>query len=184
MFDREITVRGKYAAYLKSLCQLPGNVSDKDKALYHNFKIFETYVGAYMVAPIIGLLNGKKASYEVNDDSKESAGILEGVLIKNASKLKYIYRLIILSDDSEALSDEEKINRAFREDDNEESVKRGMELYTAYFLGGLEILYDTFVQGCVTDDDCIKKIFDFITEFKEEQSIDDLTVAIEDLLRI
>lgn len=183
MFDREITVKGKYAAYLKSLCQLPGNASEKDKALYHNFKLFETYVSAYMVAPIIGLLNGKKASYNATDDSKESAGILEGALIKNASKLKYIYRLIILSDDSEAISDEEKINRAFREDDNEESVRDGMDLYTAYFLGGLEILYDTFVQSCVTDDDYIKKMFDFVTEFKDEQSIDDLTVDIEDLLR-
>lgn len=183
MFDREITVRGKYAAYLKSLCQLSGNASDKDKTLYHNFKLFETYVSAYMVAPVIGLLNGKKGSYDAADDSKESAGILEGALIKNAAKLKYIYRLIVLNDDSEELSEEEKINRAFREDENEDSVQRGMELYTAYFLGGLEVLYDTFVQGCVTEDDYIKKMYDFVSEFKNEQSVDNLAVDIEDLLR-
>lgn len=79
--------------------------------------------------------------------------MLAEIQIKNAAKLKYIYRLIILMDDSQGLSDEQKINWAFREDDNEESVKKGMELYTAYFFGGLEILYDEFVNNCITDDD-------------------------------
>lgn len=86
-------------------------------------------------------------------------------------------------DDSQGLSDEQKINWAFREDDNEESVKKGMELYTAYFFGGLEILYDEFVNNCITDDDYVRKMFDMVSEFKEEQNIDDLTVDIEALLR-
>lgn len=96
--------------------------------------------------------------------------------------MKYIYRLIVLSDDSLGLTDEEKINMAFKEDNNEETVKKGMELYTAYFLGGLEILYEEFVQNCITDDDYVRKMFDFVSEFKEEQSIDDLTIDIESLL--
>lgn len=183
MFDREIAVKGKYAGYLKSLSQLPGNASEKDKAMYDNFKLFESYVSVYMVAPIIGLLHGRKAYYDVSDDSKETAGILEGALIKNSSKLKYIYRLIVLSDDSEALSAEEKIDSAFREDSNEEAVKKGMATYTAYFLGGLEVLYETFVLECITEDDYIRKMFDFVSEFKDEQSIDDLTLDIEPLLR-
>lgn len=183
MFDREITVRGKYAVYLKYLCQLPGNASEKDKQLYHNFKVFETYVSAYMTAPIIGLLYGKKGSYDTADDSKESAGILEGALIRNQSKLKYIYRLIILVDDSTGLTDEKKIDFAFRKDEDEEALRKGMELYTAYFLGGLEVLYDAFIQNSVTDDDIIKKVFDFVSEFKDEQNIDNLTPDIEDLLR-
>ena len=136
-----------------------------------------------MVAPIIGLLNGRKGQYDPADDSKDTAGMLAEIQIKNASKLKYIYRLITLVDDSEGLSDEEKINRAFREDSNEESVKKGMELYTAYFFGGLEVLYETFVLGCITEDDYIRKMFDFVSEFKDEQSIDDLAVDIESLLR-
>ena len=87
-----------------------------------------------------------------------------------------------MSDDSLGLTDEEKINMAFKEDNNEETVKKGMELYTAYFLGGLEILYEEFVQNCITDDDYVRKMFDFVSEFKEEQSIDDLTIDIESLL--
>lgn len=179
MFDKDMQIRGKYATYWKALTQLPGNAVETSK----NFKIFENYIYVYMVAPIIGLLNGRKGQYDPADDSKDTAGMLAEIQIKNASKLKYIYRLITLVDDSEGLSDEEKINRAFREDSNEESVKKGMELYTAYFFGGLEVLYETFVLGCITEDDYIRKMFDFVSEFKDEQSIDDLAVDIESLLR-
>ena len=179
MFDKDMQIKGKYATYWKALTQLPGNAVETSK----NFKIFENYIYVYMVAPIIGLLNGRKGQYDPADESKDTAGMLAEVQIKNSSKLKYIYRLITLVDESEGLSDEEKINRAFREDNNEESVKKGMELYTAYFFGGLEVLYETFVLGCITEDDYIRKMFDYVTEFKDEQSIDDLSVDIESLLR-
>lgn len=183
MFDREITIRGRFATYMKALCQLPPNASDADKKAFSNYKIFDTYINAYMIAPVIGMLNGKKSYLDPADEDKNNVGMLEGVLIKNASKLKYVYRLIVLTDDSEGLTDEEKINRAFREDNNDESVKKGMELYTAYFFGGLEVLYETFVMNCITDDDYIAKMFEFVNEFKEEQSIDDLTLDIEALLK-
>lgn len=178
MFDKDMQIRGRYATYWKALTQLPGNAVETSK----NFKIFENYIYVYMVAPIIGLLNGRKGEYNPSDDSKDTAGMLAEIQIKNSAKLKYIYRLIILSDDSLGLSDEEKINMAFREDNNEESVKKGMDLYTSYFFGGLEILYNEFVQSCITDDDYIRKMFDFVNDFKEEQSIDDLTIDIEALL--
>lgn len=178
MFDKDMQIRGKYATYWKALTQLPGNAPETSK----NFKVFENYIYAYMVAPIIGLLNGKRCDYDSEDESKDTAGMLAEIQIKNSSKLKYIYRLIILTDDSIGLSDDEKINLAFREDNNEESVKKGMELYTSYFFGGLEIMYNEFVQECITDDDYVKKMFDFVSEFKEEQSIDDLTIDIESLL--
>ena len=180
MFDKDMQIHGKYATYWKALTQLPGNAVDTSN---NPFKIFENYIYVYMVEPVIGLFHGKKGQYDPNDNSKDTAGMLAEIQIKNAAKLKYIYRLIILMDDSQGLSDEQKINWAFREDDNEESVKKGMELYTAYFFGGLEILYDEFVNNRITDDDYVRKMFDMVSEFKEQQNIDDLTVDIEALLR-
>ncbi len=179
MFDKDMQIHGKYATYWKALSQLPGNAVETSK----NFKVFENYIYVYMVAPIIGLINGRKGHYDPADDSKDTAGMLAEVQIKNAYKLKYIYRLIVLSDDSLGLSEEEKINMAFREDNNEESIRKGMDLYTAYFFGGLEILYEEFVQKCITEDDYIRKMYEFVSEFKEEQSIDDVTINIEDLLK-
>ena len=179
MFDKDMQIRGKYASYWKALTQLPGNAAETSK----NFKIFENYIYVYMVAPIIGLVNGRKGQYDPTDGSRDTAGMLAEIQIKNASKLKYIYRLIVLSDDSLDLTDKEKIDMAFREDNNEDSVKKGMELYTAYFFGGLEILYETFVKNCITDDDYIRRMFEYICEFKDEQNIDELSVDIEALLR-
>ena len=179
MFDKDMQIRGKYATYWKALSQLPGNAVETS----NNFKIFENYIYVYMVAPIIGLLNGRKAQYDPADDSKDTAGMLAEVQIKNSTKLKYIYRLILLMDDSEGLNNDEKINRAFREDNDDESIKKGMELYTAYFFGGLEVLYETFVLNCITEDDYIRKLFDFVSEFTEEQGIDDLAIDIGTLLK-
>ena len=178
MFDKDMQIRGKHAAYWKALTQTPGNAVDTG----NNFKVFEAYIYVYMAAPVIGLLNGRKGRYDPSDDSRDTAGMLAEIQIKNASKLKYIYRLIILSDDSLGLTDDEKIDMAFREDNNDEAVKKGMELYNAYFLGGLELLYEEFVQNCITDDDYIRKMFEFVSDFKKEQSIDDLTIDIESLL--
>lgn len=179
MFDKDMQIHGKHATYWKALTQLPGNAVETTK----NFKIFENYIYVYMVAPIIGLLHGRKGQYDPADSTKDTAGMLAEIQIKNSAKLKYIYRLIVLLDDSEGLTNDEKINRAFREENNDESVRKGMELYTAYFLGGLEILYEMFVMNCTTDDDYVAKMFDFVSEFKEEQSIDDLTIDIESLLK-
>lgn len=178
MFDKDMQIRGKYATYWKALTQLPGNAVETSK----NFKIFENYIYVFMAAPIIGLLNGKKGFPDPNDDNKDTAGMLSEVQVKNQGKLKYLYRLIILVDDTLGLSDEEKINMAFREDNNDESVKKGMDLFMSYFYGGLDVLYETFVLNCITEDDYIMKMFDFVTEFKEEQSIDALSVDIEKLL--
>lgn len=179
MFDKDMQIHGRHASYWKALTQLPGNANETAK----NFKIFENYIHVYMVAPVIGIIYGRKGKYDQDDKTKDTAGMLAEIQIKNSAKLKYIYRLIILLDDSEGLTDEEKINRAFREENNDEAVKAGMELYNAYFLGGLEVLYETFVMNCTTDDDYIIKMFDFVNEFKEEQETDDLTVNIEDLLK-
>lgn len=179
MFDKDMQIRGKHATYWKALTQLPGNAVETSK----NFKIFENYIYVYMVAPIIGLINGRKGYLDPADDSKDTAGMLAEIQIKNSAKLKYIYRLIVLTDDSEGLSDEEKIDRAFREDNNPEAVAKGMKLYTEYFFGGLEILYETFVQNCIADDDYIRKMYEYVSEFKDEQNIDSLELNIENLLR-
>lgn len=176
MFDKDMQIKGKHATYWKALTQLPGNA----QVTSNNFKIFENYIYVYMVAPVIGLINNRKGFIDPKDENKDTAGMLAEVQIKNSSKLKYIYRLIILNDESENLSQEEKINRAFRydEENNPDDIKRGMETYTAYFLGGLEILYEEFVEKCITEEDFIERMYEFIEEFKLEQNItsDDLDI--------
>ena len=56
MFDKDYKITGKHANYWKDLCELAGNVPDRDQ--HANFKIFRAYVDAYVTCPII-FLSGK-----------------------------------------------------------------------------------------------------------------------------
>ena len=58
-----------------------------------------------------------------------------------------------------------------------------MKTFHEYFFGGLEILYDEFVQSCTTDDDYITRIYTFVEDFWKEQDIDNIEIDVEQLLR-
>lgn len=169
MFDRDYQIRGMHATYWKTLCKTPTDKVGVNPG--GQFKIFERYVDAYMVAPLLGCLYGKKGSKDL-PDSDDDAGMLAAVLIANQQRLTYIYRIIMLTDKSTGLSEDERIDRAFRDDTNDEAVKNNMQLFNDYFLGGLELLYDAFVLNCTTDDDYINKIYEYVSAFKKDQNID------------
>ena len=178
MFDKDYQIKGMHATYWKTLCKTP-----TDKAGINTggqFKIFERYVDAYMVAPLLGCLYGKKGRNDL-PDSDDFAGMLAAVLIANQSRLTYIYRVIMLLDKSSELSGQECVDRAFRADTNEEAVKSNMQLFNDYFLGGLELLYDAFVNNCTTDDDYINKIYEYVSAFKNDQNIDSIENDLNEL---
>lgn len=179
MFDKDMHIRGRHATYWKALAKTPANAADTS----NNFKIFENYISVYMTAPIIGLIYGRRGKADPADESKDTAGMLAEILIKNQSKLKYIYRLIVLLDHSEGLTTQEKLDRAFRESENEAGTKAGMQVFHSYFLGGLEVLYETFVEQCTTDEDFMNQMYFFIEEFKREQGIEEKVPDLDSLLR-
>ena len=57
-----------------------------------------------------------------------------------------------------------------------------MKTFNEYFLGGLEVLYETFVERCVTEDDYITAMYDFISDFKNEQNITEAELDINNLI--
>ncbi len=178
MFDSDMSITGKYAFYWKALCKTPGNAIETSS----NFKIFEQYIHAYMVAPVIGLINHKKGVItDVDKEIKDSAGMLAAIQLKYQKRLKYIYRLIILTDDTLNLSDEDRILWAFNPSPEDE--KKGMQLYHQYFFGGLDLLYDRFVKNCTTDDDFLNQIYQFVKETEEEYKATDGELDLEKLLK-
>lgn len=58
MFDKDFRITGKHANYWKDLCELAGNVPDKDQ--HNNFKIFNAYIDAYVLCPLIGYRHNRK----------------------------------------------------------------------------------------------------------------------------
>ena len=43
-----------------------------------------------------------------------------------------------------------------------------MALFHSYVLGGIEVLYEKYTDGCTTQDDYLERIYTLMTDFKEE----------------
>lgn len=172
MFDRTYQIKGTHATYWKRLCKTTSDKVGPNEG--GQFKIFERYIDAYMVAPILGCLYNRKGNRDL-PDSEDVAAMQANILINNQKKLLFIYRLIMLTERATELTDEQRIDRAFRTDSDDAAVKENMQIFNDYFLGGLEILYDIFVTNCITDDDYVNKIYSFVESFNIE-NIEDLSL--------
>ena len=71
----------------------------------------------------------------------------------------------MLSAQQKELSVEERLDRAFRYDKNEEKRKEGDAVFQSYLLGGIEILYEKIMQGTEDTDDYLIKLYAFLDEY-------------------
>lgn len=151
LFENEIEFTGKYATYVRYL---------KDEA-----HIFNTYRDVYVMGAILGFLEGKKGTIDAKDDNVDPASIFPAQLAKFKQELKFIYRIIMLLDESDKLSLEDRKNRAFRDDpeENKETIKANMALFNDYVCGGVEYLYSQFELNDPDDLTAkIKKLNEFL----------------------
>ncbi len=182
MFDKDFRITGKHANYWKDLCVLAGNVPDRDQ--HANFKIFTAYIEAYIVCPIIGYQYNRKG---VIDNSVEgNAGMLAEVISKRSKELKYVYQILMLVDEESEPDVDKRVFRAFNFSENTEEEKKAiaenMKIYNSYFLGGLEVLHEQFVDMCIDDDSYLQKMFEFVKNFNDEQDGEALKDGIDRLL--
>ena len=162
MFKNDILLKGKHATYAKMLC-----LTSEKKDLSSDRKpanVFSRIIDIYMVAPVIGLVYGLKRAED--KESKDSVRIFADAVIGEQKNLECIFQMAMLVDDS-SLSADEKINRAFR---SEEEKKR-FELFNSYVRGGIEWLYEQFTTGTTTHDEYIAKINEIVSSFKEEHDL-------------
>ncbi|MBP7174625.1 MAG: hypothetical protein KBA53_00210 [Thermoclostridium sp.] len=165
MFERDYELKGKHATYTKYLRDTAG--------------LFVRFIDVYMVAAVIGFLHGRRA--ERDTGGNDAAKMFADLFIVERDKLEFIYRLIMLLDTTTGLTADQRVDRAFRDDTNEEAMKRNMLLFNSYVLGGMEILYEKFSTNCTTSDDYINALFVYVTGFKNELdgvSEDDLLVKL------
>ena len=92
---------------------------------------------------------------------------------------------MLIDEDSEPDPDK-RVFRAFNlsesSEENRKLIAENMKLFNAYFLGGLEVLHEQFVDECVDEDAYLNQIFTFTKHFYEEQDGDALVAGIEKLL--
>ncbi len=126
MFDKEYVFYGKHAQMVK---KLSGKLSPESG------KLFETNYDVYLLAPIIGYLYGRKSSVtkEIEDDTK----VFRDKIMTEKENLMFNFRLLMLTNKSEDLNAQEKIELAFRSENDDEKRKTYDELYNSYVLGGM-----------------------------------------------
>ena len=172
MFDKDFRITGKHANYWKDLCELAGNVPDREQ--HNNFKIFSAYIDAYVVCPLIGFQYNRKGM--IDNSEEGNAGMLAEVFGKRRQELKYVYQIIMMLDTDSEPDEDKRLYRAFKfaaETPGDKSlIEENMKIYNAYFLGGLEILHEEFVEQCHDDDDYLKQMYDYVKRFYDEQDGD------------
>ena len=109
MFNTNFDITGIHANYLKDLCELRGNVADKDQ--HSNFKIFKAYIDAYILCPLIGYQYSRKG--KMGSAADGDVGILAEQIIKRSQELKYVYQILMLVDEESEPDEEKRIYRAF-----------------------------------------------------------------------
>lgn len=182
MFNSNINIYGVHANYLKDLCELRANVADKDA--HNNFKIFKAYVDAYILCPLIGYQYGRKGKME--GSAENNAGIMVEQLFNRIKELKFVYQVLMLVDEESEPDKEKRIYRAFntseKSDEDKQLVKDGMRIYNEYFLGGVEVLHEEFVDQCIDRDQYLLKMYQFTKKFNEDQDGDALKESIDKYL--
>ncbi|MCD7728405.1 MAG: hypothetical protein LUI60_00640, partial [Clostridia bacterium] len=123
------------------------------------------YIDVYIAGAIMGILNNRKADVD-NSPNGDTANLLASQVIGEQSRLKFLYRLIILLHDSDMTNDE-KVDFAFRNDTNQDVLKKGMDIFNSYARGGIELLYEKFTEGATTKDDYIERISEIVAEFAD-----------------
>lgn len=154
MFENDYTISGIHATHLKYLVT--------------EAKIFKRYIDVYMIAAIFGYLHGR---LEKRDSaSSDRARIYADAFATERITCDYLFRLIMLLDNTSPVGDQQRLDRAFRNDTLDDKTEHGanMELFNAYVLGGIEVLYETLSSGATNTDDYINKIYDMIVKFKEQ----------------
>ena len=156
MFDKEYVFRGKHAVMVK---RLTGKLDDSV-----NRALFKTNYDVYAIAPVLGLLYNERAELDKGTADSDITKIFRDKLMDEKDQLVFNYRLIMMSVLKGEKSVEERVEIAFKLDDNDEARKPYDELYDSYVRGGVEVLYNKIFNDADTTDDRIKNMYEFFEE--------------------
>lgn len=168
MFENDYTITGKHATYLKFLA-MKNSKEENETDGATSAKIFERYIDIYMNAAVWGLLYSRTAPKDNTSDDR--ARVYADAFANERDNCVFLYRMVMLLDNSVELTSEERVDRAFRYDSQPEKIeefKKNLELFHDYVRGGIELLYEQFTDGCTTRDDYLTKTYEVMTTFKNE----------------
>ncbi len=156
LFENEVEFQGIYAKHLRSLKEDIG--------------LFCTAREGYIISAIIGCLHSNHKGENANDggDDDKLLSIMASDLVKRKADLRYLYRLIMLWDEEGNLSNEDYMNRAFRDDSDDSrknELKNNMKIFNSYAAIGIEYLYNKY-KDCRDKNEICDKLNDFIDAYE------------------
>lgn len=170
MFENDYALTGKHATYVKSLV--------------NGAKLYKRYIDVYMNGAVFGLLHNRTAP--VDKDSSDRARIYADAFANCRMECVFLYRLVILLEKSSKLESPERIDRAFRDDANEddpEKLKQNLELFNSYVRGGIEEIYEEFIDGHgTTPEEYLDRAMEVMEQFRSDLKGEDLVVTPEELI--
>lgn len=158
LFENEIEFNGKYATIVRHLKEDLG--------------LFTTFREAYITSAIIGYVN-KRTETDGANDKVQPASIFPNELSKRKHDLRFLYRIIMLVEETPEFTIDDYMNRAFRddaEDSNNSNLKQNMAIFNSYVCGGLDFLNERFGSLNRTDD-IVDTLYEMVHNFSVDMGI-------------
>lgn len=182
LFETDYTITGEHATRLKFLAK-KNSRDDNEPDNPHAAKIFERYIDVYMNAAVWGIRYRRKAEIRPSNDR---ARIYADAFNREREICLFLYRLVMLLDDSENFTQSERIDRAFRCDtlpDKADELQKNLNLFHDYVRGGIDLMFEKFTTDCQTREEYLEKTFAVMTEFKAEIDGIDYSAEIDKLMK-
>lgn len=157
--------RGKYASYVSFLTKDWRMENSND-----SFRIFSRYIDIYMISAIFGIIYNKTAKYDPEDNQDEykdfpNAEIRGEMFVKESLKINSVYKVMILISPKLELSENERVDKAFRGTEDDKEMQKLLE---SYVLGGLIHIHNLF-KDVRTAEEASKKMFDIVDQFNNDK---------------
>ena len=150
---------GKHADYVNFLCK------DRGQDTKDGINLFQTKIELYILAPIIGLIYNRKSDIDYSTNSTYTIQLQQ--IMNYESDLEYVYRMVMLLDDKDNISEEQRLNRAFRFDNDKTKFQENMKIFDKYVLGGIEVIYEQFSNDLGDREQLLFDLLEFL-DFNEE----------------
>lgn len=139
-FRDDVIFTGKHSRYIDELWEQNQIQKSFIRTLYE----------LYALAAIVGLRMKSPKPIDLSDGRRT---LQTKQLYEYSSVLNVIMSAVLLLDETSNLTDEQKIDRAFRGPETKEEFDANVELFNSYVRGGIEILYNELVLRVLDIDD-------------------------------
>jgi len=166
LFRRDLFIRGTHATKLTELKFFQGIEVEETEG---SKLLFPRYIDVYMVAPLVGAIYGKKEP--LCNKEQLQRRIPAETVNKYYDRLSTVYELILLFDNYNELSLEDRVYRAFRDHanrDHNDNHQNNKELFNSYLRGGISVLHEKITKDTRLYEDYLNNYYNFIMEFKRD----------------